>query len=116
MPLQEVLPYSVSPEVEVTVFQSQVIAAIGIVFYCKWWGLGFIEHFKRRDHQLNIACYHFWVLVRPFRHFSCYTQNEFPSQRTRFGAEVLVRFHVKYQLCDSIFVPQVDKSHASQVA
>ena len=112
----QVLAHDTASEVEVAVFHSQFIAAIGFVLDGEGRGDALAEDSQFRSDDLDVACRHLWVFALPFAHASCHLYAVFASEFVGFGTEITVGFLIEHQLRDAIAVAQVDEGHATHLA
>ena len=113
----KVLLHLVAPEVQVTVFQSQIFRSRYVVFDRKRHRLSLIENDHLINRDFNFTCFQVWI-----DHFIVSTANPPTHADHEFRPEVLghtVRFGialgVENNLRDSRAVPQIDKNELPMV-
>jgi len=116
MPQQEGILAGLSAQVEVAVFQSELLAAVGLVFDGERWGGRGAEHLDALGHQLDVACGQVGIFAASLADASAYLDDALAHQGAGMLAQGGVQVEVEVELGDAVAVAQVDEGHAAEVA
>ena len=111
----EVLAHSRTAQVEITILHTDIIATIGIVLNSEWRCETLAENVQLRNQDLNITCRHLGVFRLTLAHDTNNLNTEFTSQLVSTLTEGCVLRLIENQLCNTITIAQVNKSHTSHL-
>ena len=112
----QVLAHSRTAQVQITVFHTQVIPAVGIVLDGKRRSLCRIQHGQPFHCDFHLTRRQVGILAGTFVHRTLYLNDILTAQVTGLFAKFCVHVRVKHQLGDTVTVAEVNKSHTSHLA
>ena len=113
---QQVALHGVAAQVEVAIFHTQVVAAVGIILNGKRWCFGCIQHLEARYANFYVAGFTIRVFAGPFAHGTAGLNDEFAAEFACAFAQFGIVVHIEHQLGNAVAVAQVDEGKAAQVA
>ena len=112
----QVLAHAGTAQVQVAVFHTEVVAAVGIVFDGEGRDFAAVEHTQRAGYDFNFAGGEVRVLVAALGHFADHFHHKLAAQGVGSGAQFGVGIVVEHYLRDAVAVTQIYESHTSHFA
>ena len=111
----QILTNGITTQVQVTVFHTQVVAAIRFIFDRERRSYGSIQYIQFRNNQFDIPCRNIFVLAGTFSDSSRYLNHILAAQFVCFFTKISIYFLIEYQLGYTITVTKIDKRHTAHL-
>ena len=108
----QVLAYGVAAQIQITVFHTQVVPPVRIVFNRERRSHGSIQDIQFRNDDFDLTGRDIRVFAGTFANGSRYLDNIFASQFICFLTKSGINFLVKHQLRNTVTVADVHERHA----
>ena len=102
-------------QIQISVFHSEVVATVCIVFYCKWRSERATQHRQFLSDNLYIACCYLVILTLTLAYNTFHANAIFASQFVSFITKTSIFSFVKYKLCNTITVAQINEGHTTHL-
>ena len=107
----QVFTHSGTAQIQVTVFHTQIISTIGIVFDGKRRSLRGIQDIQFGHDDFNVTGRKIAVLAGTFAHLDDKLTAQMIGTFTKFGVHICI----ENQLCNAVAVAEVDKCHSTHL-
>ena len=111
----EVLAHGIAAQVEIAVFHTDIITAVGIVLDGEGRRDAFAQNIELRRYYLDITSGQVLVLAFALVDGSFHLYAEFTSEMVGTVAQFLIDSIIEHQLCDAISVAQVNECHSAHL-
>ena len=112
----EIFAHARTPQVEVTIFHAQVVAAVGFVFDGERRRGSLVQHVQFGNDDFDIARGHIGIFAVALGHCTGYLNNVFAPEVICFFAQFGINLLIESKLRNSVTVAQVDKGHSAHFA
>ena len=102
-------------QIQITVFHTQVVAAVRVLLDGEWRRLRLIQDDEFVGRNLDVARRHLGVLRRAFNDAPFGLKHVFAAEVCGHGARLFGRVFFDDDLRDAVTVAQVDKGHGAEV-
>src|SRR6202012_4182998 len=99
----------VAAQIQITVFGTQFLAAVGVILYLERWRFGLIQYFDCYNLNFNFAGRYLQVLAGTLYHLTANFDHKLAAQAAAFIAQGSIAVSIKNKLSQSVTVADINK-------
>ena len=104
----------VSPEIQISVFRTDILASVALVLNRERRGYRLVEDIDGAELYFNVACIHLRVLALALHNLALYLDDELPSERCCGAYEFFRSVGLDNELRDAVAVAEIDECHSAE--